>query len=487
MSTKSNEFVVHQKSLGNDNLYLSSKRNEIISTIAEIFEKITNSKLNFVSVDEERLRAYVTSKDKKKENPNFTLMKNNFKYIEDIIPNTKQEEVKNDQQDTPEDENQKLNDKITENNIPEVEGKKNLGLKFNTTSNPFTGALIGGAAVAGVGTAAVGGSIAACLAFDSVFLMSLATGEVFAAGWGVVGGVFLGGLGLLVAIPTLLGFGAYKLYRINKEKKFKEFYENFEDDKKKVEREIRQNVIAKIDKYFTKALLINDDTIKLKIDDINNMVNDILKILIKEDDIRVESSIETIKKNDSNSQISDLLTKLYKQSELVLQNFIKIRQELIKIILNSTEKDLKKTFEEGIAFFKEFIRAFGPQQINEENEKKINEILEKIISKMKALLGEEKISIRFKEFNQKTFKNNFSLYLREKFNEKKEQIKDETLVEKNFIENCNDFIIEPIANGSKNWGILSFYMYFTNTIQNIGVKLKGENFNKNKEKIENLL
>ena len=354
--------------------------------------------------------------------------------------------------------------------------KKNLGLKFNTTSNPFTGALIGGTAVAGVGAAAVGESIAACLAFDSVFLMSVATGEVFAAGWGVVGGVFLGGLGLLVAIPTLLGFGAYKLYRINKEKKFKEFYENFEDDKKKVEREIRQNVIAKIDKYFTKALLINDDTIKLKIDDINNMVNDILKILIKEDDIRVESSIETIKKNDSNSQISDLLTKLYEQSKLVLKNFIKIRQELIKTILNSTEKDLKKTFEEGIAFFKEFIKAFGPQQISKQ-----------IISKMKALLGEEKISIRFKEFNQKTFKNNFSLYLREKFNEKKEKNKDETLVEKNFIENCNDFIIEPIANSSKNWGILSFYMYFTNAIQNIGVKLKGENFNKNKEKIENSL
>ena len=481
MSTKSNEFVVHQKSLGNDNLYSSSRRNEIISTIAETFEKITNSKLNFVSVDEERLRAYVTSKDQKKENPNFTLMKSNFKYIEDIIPNTKQEEVKNDQQDTPEDENQELNDKIPENNISEVEGKKNLGLKFNTTSNPFTGALIGGTAVAGVGAAAVGGSIAACLAFDSLFLMSVATGEVFAAGWGVVGGVFLGGLGLLVAIPTLLGFGAYKLYRINKEKKFKEFYENFEDDKKEVERDIRKNVIEKIDKYFTKALLINDDTIKLKIDDINNMVNDILKILIKEDDIRVESSIETIKKNDSSSQISDLLTKLYKQSKLVLKNFIKIRQELIKTILNSTEKDLKKTFEEGIAFFKE--RAFGPQQINEENEKKINEILEKIISKMKALLGEEKISIRFKEFNQKTFKNNFSLYLREKFNEKK----DETLVEKNFIENCNDFIIEPIANSSKNWGILSFYMFFTNAIQNIGVKLKGENFNKNKEKIENSL
>ena len=126
--------------------------------------------------------------------------------------------------------------------------------------------------------------------------MSLATGEVFAAGWGVVGGVFLGGLGLLVAIPTLLGFGAYKLYRINKEKKFKEFYENFDDDKKKVERDIRKNVIEKIDKYFTKALLTNDDNIKLKIDDISNMVSDILKILIKEDDIRVESSIETIKK-----------------------------------------------------------------------------------------------------------------------------------------------------------------------------------------------
>lgn len=444
-----------------------------------------------MSVEEEKLKNYVTSKNQKKDNPNFTLMKSDYKHIEDIINIKKEEDDKKEEKiiNGHDEENQTLTDKKEVNSIDDIEGNKNLGAKYDTTSNPFTGALIGGAVVAGAGAAAVGGSIAACLAFDSVFLMSLATGEIFAAGWGVIGGFLIGGIGLIVAIPTLLGFGAYKIYRINKEKKFKEFFENIDDEKKKVERDIRQETITKIDKYFTKAFLMKDDNLKLKIEDISNYVNDAIKILINEDNIRLESSLEVVKKETSNLSSSlkyDLLKKLIKESKLVIKNFIKIRQEMMKTILSSTNKDLIKSFDECILYFKEFIKAFGPQYINEENEKKIDEILENIISKMKQFLQEKNISLLFKEFVPKTFKNSFSRYLKEKFNKKKEFNKDENLVEKDFIDNCNDFIIDPIANNSKNWGILSFYMFFTNSIQNIGVKLKEENFNKNKDKIENL-
>ena len=42
----------------------------------------------------------------------------------------------------------------------------------------------------------------------------------------------------------------------------------------------------------------------------------------------------------------------------------------MKVILQSTNKDLIKSFDEGIPFFKEFIKACGPQQISKENEKK---------------------------------------------------------------------------------------------------------------------
>ena len=522
MSTKSDQFVIHQKFFTNDNLYLSTRKKEIISTIAEIFYKITNNKLKFISVEEENLKDYVTSKKQKNDDPNFTLMKNNYIFIEDIMglkkekdkneedktaedkkeenkteedkkeedkkEEDKTEEDKNEEQNTISEENQLLKDKNLDKNLTNIDKKENIGLKFDTSSNPFTGALIGGAAAAGAGAAAVGGSIAACLAFDSVFLMSLATGEIFMAGWACVGGVLLGGLGLIIAIPTLLGFGAYKIYKLNKEKKFKQFYENFDDEKKKVERDIRNDVIIKIDKYFNKALLTNDNSFKLKIDDIKNWVNDIIKILINEDNIKIESSLELIKNNKSiplETQKNLLLKKLYKESELVIKNFVKIRQEIMKVILQSTNKDLIKSFDEGIPFFKEFIKACGPQQISKENEKKIDNYLEKIISDLKKIL-QNNFNIRVKEFDKKTFKNSFSGYLREKYVEKKENNKNENIEEKDFIEDCQDFIIDPIANNSKNWGILSFYLFFIIIIQNIGVKLKEENFNNNKIKIDNI-
>ena len=432
------------------------------------------------------------------------MKKGNYKYIENIldikreedkikkedknIEETKREEDKKEDKKDNDNENQLLKNKDQENNLETIHEGEELGLNFDTSTNPFTRALIGGAAVAGAGVAAFGGSIAACLAFDSVFLMSLATGEVFAAGWTFLGGLFLGGLGLIVAIPTLLGFGAYKLYRLNKEKKFKQFYENFDDDKKKVEREIRQYVIEKIDKYFNKTLLMNDKNLKLIIEDINNLVNEIIKIYINEDNHRLDSSIELIKKDNSipfENQKEKLLKKLIKESKLVIKNFVKIRQEIFKIILNSTNKDIIKTFNEGIPFLKEFIKAFGPQQITKDDEKKIDNCLEKIISEIKKIL-EEKFIVRIKEFDKKTFMNYFSVYLREQYNKKKELNKNENIDEKEFISDCQDFIIEPVANNAKNWGILSFYMFFSNSIQNNGVKLKEEYFNMNREKIKNI-
>ena len=55
--------------------------------------------------------------------------------------------------------------------------------------------LIGGGVAAGAGIGVAGGSIAACIAFDSVFLASTA-GEIFAAGFGFLGGVAFTGIGL---------------------------------------------------------------------------------------------------------------------------------------------------------------------------------------------------------------------------------------------------------------------------------------------------
>ena len=128
--------------------------------------------------------------------------------------------------------------------------KKNLGdkiivdenkydINLDTSKNPFKGALIGGGIAAGTGIVATWGSLAACLMFDSVYLASFVTGQICTAGFTFLGGLAFTGIGTIIALPSLLGFGAYKIYQINKDKKRKEFFESFNFDKMKVEREVQ--------------------------------------------------------------------------------------------------------------------------------------------------------------------------------------------------------------------------------------------------------
>ena len=54
-----------------------------------------------------------------------------------------------------------------------------------------------------------------------------------------------------------------------------------------------------------------------------------------------------------------------------------------------------------------------------------------------------------------------------------------------FISNCRDFLIQPIADKSIYYGVLSLYFKFTQIVQDIAIKKKDANYNKNKEKLEN--
>ena len=78
--------------------------------------------------------------------------------------------------------------------------------------------------------------------------------------------------------------------------------------------------------------------------------------------------------------------------------------------------------------------------------------------------------------------NSFDLKLEELYEEKK---KIDDISKKDFISNCKNFIIEPIANNSQNYGVLSLFFKFTLIIQKICVKKKADNFNLMKEKIIN--
>lgn len=62
----------------------------------------------------------------------------------------------------------------------------NFNLDSKNQANLFSKASIGGAVVGWAGVAASGGSIAACIVFDSIYLVSTAR-EIFVAGFTFLG------------------------------------------------------------------------------------------------------------------------------------------------------------------------------------------------------------------------------------------------------------------------------------------------------------
>ena len=281
------------------------------------------------------------------------------------------------------------------------------------------------------------------------------------------------GIGIILAVPGLLGFGGYKIYKTIKDKARKEFFESFNLPKMVVEKEFQSFAISKIDKYFIKMCSIEN---KKEIEkEINECINNIIETYILIDDNKLESLINLGENN--------LLEKIYRDSEIIANNIPKIRQELMEIILTDPNKNLKQSFEKVIPMFKEFIYNFGPQTIEQEDQKKIDKNIERVIEIMKDMI-DKKIAIAIKKFDKKFFKKSFEIELDTRYEQKK-QLDD--IKKSKFIDNCNDFIIEPLADNVKNYGILSLVFYFTLMIQKICVDKKLENYKKNKDKLQNLL
>ena len=358
---------------------MSLRKNEILSTIADAYFKLIKSKLKFSIVEEESLKAYVTPKKLKIENLEFTLMKKDISYIEDIIPKENSEEAKEIKTPEKDEEKQKLQNEEKEGDnlgkkITEIGEKEKFDFNSDKDNNPFKGVLIGGGITAGAGIGAAVGSIAACIIFDSVALVS---GEFFAvsittAGFTFLSGAAVTGLGLVVAVPSLIGFGAYKLYKNAKEKEKKKFFDSFNLEKMKIEKEFQKYVICEIDNYFNKTIIIENNDV------IEKYINNIIDIYISIDNKIIESKL--------NFDKNKLLNKIKKDGKIVSINIAKIRQELMKIIFENSEKKFVNIFEKGIPLFKEFIKNFGPLKIDENNEKEIDENISKIIDIMKEIL-----------------------------------------------------------------------------------------------------
>ena len=436
---------------------MSLRRNEILSTMAEAYYKLINSKLKFSIVEEESLKAYVTLKKQKTENMEFTLMKKDINYIEDIIPRQNPEEdIEIDTPGKNEDKEKLENIGNEEDNLgkkmSEISEKDKFDLNLDRDKNPFTAVLIGGgiATGTGIGTAIIG--------FDSL---------IVGIGMTFFSGVAMTGLGIVVAVPGLIGFGAYKIYKTVKEKDKKKFFESFHLEKMKIEKEFQKYVICKMDNYFNKRIIIDNN------EEIEKYINNIIEIYLSIDTQIIESKLDLEKKH--------LLNKIKKDGKITAMNISKIRQELMKTTLGHPDKKAVNIFEKGIPLFREFIKNFGPRKIDGINEKVIEINISKIIDIMKEIF-EKKMKIAFNKFDTKSFLNSFDLKLEELYEEKK---KLDDIPKKDFINHCKDFIIEPIANNFQNYGVLSLFFKFTLMIQKICAKKKADNFNLMKEKIIN--
>ena len=255
---------------------------------------------------------------------------------------------------------------------------------------------------------------------------------------------------------------------MNKEKRRKEFFDSFKLDKMKVEREVQLYVISKIDNYFNKYISDKDIDTKNLIEEFEKNINSIVDIYIKIDDERIYSCPQ-----------KNIMHKLNEDNSILLQNIPKIRKELMQKILGLNDQVVLNIFNEGIPLFKEFIKNFGPQRIDAKIEKEIDaKYIKRIISIMTKLLNN--METGFAKFDTAHFLKSFDSYITKKYEDKK-KLDDKT--ESYFISDINDFIITPIGDMSKNYGVLSLYFKFTMIIQNIAIEKKEANYNKNKQKL----
>ena len=472
MNNLSDEFILHFNILETDYRYTSSRKYEIISTIAEAYYNYTNSKLSFSNVEKEPLKNYVTYLSYKNEDKYYTLMeKNNNCYIEDILNSNKKIEIEQKKDDG---EDDKLKIEINEkerklgDNIIQLDEKNNYDLHAVPDRNPFSTILKRGAITYGVGMAASYGAIAA-------YLISGTAGSIL--GLTYLGGIACSGIGFIVAVPSLLGFGAYKLYRWNRDRYRQEFFKNFGDAKMKPEREVYLNAINKIENYFDKFISNND----YEISNIQKYINSILDIYINIENKRFNSTLQSIKDEKyQDEKIKELNKKMNYVVTITIKNISKITIELIKTITSSVNTDINLIFDEGIPYFKEFIKIFGPLNIDEENEKNIDENMTKIVQEMKKIL-KNKMEVGFNNFKSDLFVESFVAYLIKMHEEKQKY--DVDMDQSTFISNCKEFLIEPIASKSIYFGVLSLYIKIIKLVQDIASSIKDTNYNNNKEKL----
>jgi hypothetical protein len=300
---------------------------------------------------EESLKEYVDSENQKKK----FLKKVDIVYIDDIVRKLSKKTINKN-------ENLDKIEKNLEQNMIKIGEKDNYDFNLDFDENPFKDALIGGGLAAG---AILNGSLFIGLGISTTLI-----------------GFAASGIGLIIAIPGFIGLGIYKIVSLVKDKNRKEFFKDFKTDKMKVEREVQAYALLKIEHYFNKYISIEDQEVKLKYDECEKYINNIIDIYIEKDNNNLNSILLELDQKD-------ILYKLKNDGEILAKNISKIRQEIMKTILSCPARNLKDLFNSSVPLFKEFIKIFGPSKIDEKTEKKIDENIKKILAIMRGILDKK--------------------------------------------------------------------------------------------------
>jgi len=177
--------------------------------------------------------------------------------------------------------------------------------------------------------------------------------------------------------------------------------------------------------------------------------------------------------------------KLYKdindKANAMINKIAPIVIELTKTILGSEQNGKENIFNEALPLLKKLIKNLSQEEIDKNYEKIINEYIDDIIKIMRKMMKDQ-LEIAINYFNKNVYINSFKSLLYKKYKEKK----NSNLTEKDFNNNCLDYIINPICDNVEKYGLL----YLFNNIKNIIIKICFEeykiNLNNKKKKINEI-
>ena len=181
-----------------------------------------------------------------------------------------------------------------ENEIIEVKKEDLYDINVNHMNvNPFSNYIVNGLEYMGEG---IGLSLLSFpIAISSAAIASSALGLI--AGIGMVSGIGLIGIGFLMEIPSLLAAGGYEIYKYFLKSDYEKFFENFDSDEKKQEREVYNEIINQMNNHFQRFINFKEKEIKEKIE---NIMNNILELYSKVELECLEPSIKDYLEKYSN-------------------------------------------------------------------------------------------------------------------------------------------------------------------------------------------